>query len=66
MTTFALAVPGVPAVTSKRLETGGDGTVSWRTTIPKGATEGQISATVIVQTARFGETTDRTVITLED
>jgi Big-like domain-containing protein len=63
---FALAVPGVPAVTSKSLETGGDGTASWRTTIPKGASEGQISATVIVQTTRYGETTDRTVISLED
>ena len=63
--TFALAVPGVPAVTSKLLETAGDGTASWTTTIPKGATTGQISATVVVQTSRFGETTDRTVISLE-
>ena len=63
--TFALAVPGVPAVTSKALNTGGDGTSSWTTTIPKGATAGQISATVIVQTSRYGDTTDRTVITLK-
>ena len=63
--TFALAVPGVPAVTSKTLETGGDGTSSWTTTIPKGATAGQISATVIVSTSRYGDTTDRTVITLK-
>ena len=62
--TFTLAVPGVPAVTSKTMETGGDGTSSWTTTIPKGATAGQISATVIVQTSRYGDTTDRTVITL--
>ena len=52
------------AVTSKTMETAGDGTASWITTIPKGATAGQISATVVVQTSRFGETTDRTVITL--
>jgi Bacterial Ig domain len=63
--TFALAVPGVPAVTSKTMVTAGDGTSSWTTTIPKGATTGQISATVVVQTSRFGETTARTVITLE-
>jgi hypothetical protein len=63
--TFALAVPGVPAVTSNTLETAGDGMASWTTTIPKGATIGQISATVIVQTTGFGETTDRTVISLE-
>ncbi|HEX5015511.1 MAG TPA: Ig-like domain-containing protein [Candidatus Limnocylindrales bacterium] len=64
--TFALAVPGVPAVTSKALKTGGDGTATWRTTIPKGATVGQISATVIVRTTKYGDTTDRTVINLQD
>jgi hypothetical protein len=64
--TFALAVPGVPAVTSKAMKTGGDGTATWRTTIPKGATVGQISATVIVSTTKYGDTTDRTVINLQD
>jgi len=64
--TFALAVPGVPAVTSKALQTGGDGSATWRTTIPKGATQGQISATVIVSTTKYGDTTDRTVINLQD
>ena len=59
-------MPGVPAVTSKAIQTGGDGVASWRTNIPKGAAEGQISATVIVQTSRYGETTDRTVINLQD
>jgi hypothetical protein len=62
--TFSLAVPGVPAVTSKTIQTGGDGVARWTTTIPKGATTGQISATVIVKTSAFGETTDRTVITI--
>jgi hypothetical protein len=62
--TFTLAAPGVPAVTSKRISTAGDGSASWSTTIPKGATKGQVSCTVIVQTTRFGETTDRTVINI--
>jgi hypothetical protein len=62
--TFSLAVPGVPAVTSKTIETGGDGSATWSTTVPKGATTGQISATVIVKTSAYGETTDRTVITI--
>jgi hypothetical protein len=62
--TFSLAVPGVPAVTSKTIETGGDGVARWSTTIPGGATTGLISATVIVKTAAFGELTDRTVITI--
>jgi hypothetical protein len=62
--TFSLAVPGVPAVTSKTIQTGGDGVATWSTTIPKGATTGQVSATVIVKTSAYGETTDRTVITI--
>jgi hypothetical protein len=62
--TFSLAAPGVPAVTSKTIATAGDGSASWSTTIPKGATTGQVSATVIVQTTRYGETTARTVINL--
>jgi hypothetical protein len=63
--TFALAVPGVQAVTSKPTKTGGDGAATWKTTIPKGATVGQISATVIVKTTKYGDTTDRTVINLQ-
>lgn len=62
--TFTLAVPGVPAIASSVLTTSSRGTVSFTTTIPKGATLGQCSATVIVQTKDFGDTTDRTVITI--
>jgi hypothetical protein len=62
--TFSLAVPGVSAVTSKAILTGGDGTATWSTSIPKGATTGQISATVIVKTSKYGDTTDRTVVTI--
>ena len=62
--TFSLAVPGLPAVTSKTMSTGGDGTATWSTTIAKGATTGQASATVIVKTEAYGETTDRTVVTI--
>jgi hypothetical protein len=62
--TFTLAVPGVPAITSKKIETGGDGTAVWSTWIPKGATTGLVSATVIVQTSQYGQTTDQTVMTI--
>jgi hypothetical protein len=62
--TFTLAVPGVPAIASSVLSTGANGKVSFTTTIPKGATEGQCSVTAIVQTAAFGDTTDRTSINL--
>jgi Glucodextranase, domain B len=60
--TFTLAVPGVPAIASSVLSTGADGKVSFTTTIPKGATVGQCSVTAIVQTAAYGDTTDRTSI----
>jgi hypothetical protein len=56
--TFSLAVPGVTAVTSKTVTTGTNGAATWSTTIPKGATTGQASATVIVKTTGYGETTD--------
>ncbi|MFL5770201.1 MAG: Ig-like domain-containing protein [Chloroflexota bacterium] len=62
--TFTMAAPGVPAVTSKRIDTAGDGSATWSTTIPKGATFGQVSCTAIVQTTAFGDTTARTVITI--
>jgi Glucodextranase, domain B len=62
--TFTLAVPGVPAIASGELTTGSNGRASFTTTIPKGATKGQTSVTVIVSTDNFGNTTDRTVITI--
>jgi hypothetical protein len=62
--TFTLAVPNVSAIASPTIETGGDGTATWSTWIPKGATTGLVSATVIVQTTQYGETTDRTVMTI--
>jgi hypothetical protein len=63
--TFTLAVPGVPAITSSTLTTSAAGKASFTTSIPKGATAGQCSVTVIVQTKDFGDTTDRKVITIQ-
>jgi hypothetical protein len=63
--TFTLAVPGVPAITSSTLTTSSTGKASFSTTIPKGASSGQCSVTVIVRTDDFGDTTDRTVITIQ-
>jgi hypothetical protein len=62
--TFSLAVPGIPAIVSKAIATDGSGRAVFTTRIPKGATRGQCSVTVIVHTADFGNTTDRTVITI--
>lgn len=62
--TFTLAVPGVPAITSSTILTSNTGHATFSTTIPKGASAGQCSVTVIVQSKDFGDTTDRTVITI--
>jgi hypothetical protein len=62
--TFTVAVPGVPAITSSVLSTGADGKASFTTTIPKGATTGQISLAAIVQTPALGDTTARSTITI--
>jgi hypothetical protein len=62
--TFTLAVPGVPAITSSTLTTSSTGRATFTTTIPKGASSGQCSVTVIVQTSDLGDTTDRTVISI--
>jgi hypothetical protein len=63
--TFTMAVPGIPAITSSTLRTSSTGRATFTTTIPKGAASGQCSVTVIVQTTDFGDTTDRTVITIQ-
>jgi hypothetical protein len=63
--TFTLAVPGVPAITSSTFTTSSSGRATFTTTIPKGAAVGQCSVTVIVQTTDLGDTTDRTVITIQ-
>jgi uncharacterized GH25 family protein len=62
--TFTLAVPGEPAITSNTLVTSTSGRATFTTTIPKGAMRGTCSVTVIVQTADFGGTTDRSVINI--
>ncbi|HEY3524345.1 MAG TPA: Ig-like domain-containing protein [Candidatus Limnocylindrales bacterium] len=61
--TFTISIPGVPTVTAGG-RTDATGRASFTTTIPKGATLGTGPATVLVHTADFGETTDRTVITI--
>jgi hypothetical protein len=59
--TFILTIPGIQPVTADR-ETGPDGRATFQTTIPKGATTGQGGLSVLVTTAAFGTTTDRTVV----
>jgi hypothetical protein len=61
--TFTLSIPGIHTVT-RDMKTGSNGRAEWQTTIPKGATVGQGSATVLVSSDSFGSTQDYTVITI--
>jgi hypothetical protein len=62
--TFTLAVPNVSAITSPTIETVGDGTATWSTSIPKGAKTGLVHATAIIQTSQYGQTTALMVMTI--
>jgi Glucodextranase, domain B len=61
---FSITVPGLEAIVSSEVNTGGDGTARFRTRIPKGALAGSGLASVLVTTGEFGTTTDRQVLTV--
>jgi hypothetical protein len=61
--TFTLSMPGIPTITIDE-QTDASGKASFKTTIPKGASLGQGSATVLVSSTAFGSTQDFTVITI--
>jgi hypothetical protein len=61
--TFSLTLPKIQAITYEA-RTEADGRVAFSTTIPKGVDIGTGLATVLVTTNGFGQTTDRSVITV--
>jgi Glucodextranase, domain B len=61
--TFTLSIPGIKTVTWDGT-TKSNGRAEWQTTIPKGATVGQGSATALVTADGLGSTQDYTVITV--
>jgi hypothetical protein len=61
--TFSLTLPKIPAITYEA-RTGTDGKVTFSTTIPTGVDIGTGLASVLVNTNNFGQTTDRSVITV--
>ncbi len=63
LVTFTLSIPGIQVVTADGT-TGGDGTATFTTTIPVGATAGTGPGTALVETAEFGTVTSRTAITI--
>lgn len=60
---FTVSVPGLEAIVSPELRTKADGTASFSTMIPKGATPGGGLATVLVTADGEDNTTDRQVLT---
>ena len=62
---FTVSVPGLEAIVSGQIQTGADGTASFSTMIPKGATPGTGLATVLVTAdSEPGSATDRQVLTI--
>ncbi len=59
---FTLSVPGLEAIVSGEIRTGNNGTASFTTRIPSGATTGSGLATVLVTAGRQGSATDRQVL----
>lgn len=61
---FTVTVPGLEAIVSSEIQTGSDGRATFTTSIPKGALPGSGLATVLVSTPKFGQGTDRQVLTV--
>jgi hypothetical protein len=61
---FTVSIPGLPAIVSPQVTTGGDGTARFTTTIPAGAQSGTGLASVLV-TAPSGTGTDRQSLTVQ-
>jgi hypothetical protein len=62
---FTVSVPGLEAIVSGQITTGADGTASFSTMIPSGATPGGGLATVLVTAdSEPGSATDRQVLTI--
>ena len=62
--TFTLSIPGIPTVTGSAT-TDQNGRAIFETTVPRGATRGSGTATVLVQTDEFGRTTDEAPVTVK-
>ncbi len=60
---FTVSVPGLEAIVSSEIKLK-NGTARFTTSIPKGAMPGSGLATVLVNTADFGNVTDRQVLTV--
>jgi hypothetical protein len=61
--TFSLTLPKIPVITYEG-RTGADGKVGFSTTIPKGIDPGSGLVTVLVNTESYGQTTDRSPMTV--
>jgi hypothetical protein len=62
---FTISIPGLEAIVSSEVVTGGDGSATFRTTIPAGAMAGSGLATVLMTTDAYGSGTDRQPLTVK-
>lgn len=62
---FTVSVPGLEAIVSSEMSTGGDGSATFSTTVPSGAMAGSGLATVLVTTDSYGQRTDRLALTVK-
>jgi hypothetical protein len=61
---FTVTVPGLEAIVSSEQLTSGSGVASFTTSIPRGALPGTGLASVLVTTDKYGQLTDRQVLTV--
>ena len=61
---FTVTVPGLEAIVSREIRTNDEGTATFTTTIPSGATPGSGLATVLVTPRNGGAVTDRQALTI--
>jgi hypothetical protein len=62
---FTVTVPGLEAIVSNEKLTSGSGVASFTTSIPRGALPGTGLASVLVTTDKYGQLTDRQVLTVK-
>jgi hypothetical protein len=62
---FTISIPGLEAIVSSEISTGGDGSATFATTIPSGAMAGSGLATVLVTAGSYGQGTDRQALTVK-
>jgi hypothetical protein len=62
---FTVSIPGLESIVSREIQTDEGGVATFKTTIPAGAMPGSGLATVLVDTPKDGQGTDRATLTVQ-